>query len=136
MSRWLYQVREENYRGVRERQTHRWPTGKKGIGRDSPEAGDIIVFFYVPAGGEPGICGLGIITKYLPKSSKFDWLALPPTKILKSAPWWDERVEEYIDLIRRESPWGTMYQMPAVVEESLRRGLFAWAAHPTGARSG
>lgn len=135
MSRWLYQMSEhswpyENFRReVRERVQLRWPTRKRMFAHDAPAAGDVLVCFYAPAGcAYPGICGFGILTKYLPKTRRFDWLPLPPTNRLKARPWWDDRAAEITDLVRGQSPRGTMYQLPAVLETDLRRGLFAWAA--------
>lgn len=95
---------------------------------DAPAAGDIIICFYaVSACDSPGICGFGMVTKYLPKSRTFDWMPLPPTNKLKLRPWWNERVNEIADSVRRQSLRGTMYELPAALETDLRRGLFAWA---------
>ena len=134
MSRWLYQMSEsswpsENYRRkVREGTLVRWPTRKRMFAHEAPAPGDVIVCFYAPAACEyPGICGFGIVTNYLPKTRRFDWLPLPPTNSLKRRPWWDDRAKEIAELVRAQSPRGTMYQVPAVLDTDLRRGLFAWA---------
>ena len=134
MSRWFYQMSEtawpaENYRQeVSEGQVVRWPTRKLMFAYEPPAAGDIIVCFYAPTGStRPGVCGIGIITKYLPNSRKFDWLALPPTDLLKERPWWDERAKEIAELIRAQSPRGTMYVLPAALDSDIRRGAFSWA---------
>ena len=133
MSRWLYQMSEEswaseNYRHeVREGQMLRWPTRRRVFAHEAPAAGDILLCFYAPAECEhPGICGFGLITKYLPKTRRFDWLPLPPTNALKKHPWWDERAKEIADLIRAQSPRGTMYAIPAALDTDLRRGMFEW----------
>jgi hypothetical protein len=73
------------------------------------------------------VCGFGIITAYLPKKRRFDWLPISPTNKLKRDPWWDERAIEIVDLIRAQSVRATMYQVPAVLDSDLRRGFFAWA---------
>lgn len=134
MSRWLYQMSERhwpsaNYRSkVREGSVVRWPTRKRMFAHEAPAAGDIVVCVYAPTACErPGVCGIGIITAYLPKKRRFDWLPLPPTNRLKQRPWWDERAMEIVDLIRAQSVRATMYQVPAVLDTDLRRGLFAWA---------
>jgi hypothetical protein len=95
---------------------------------EAPAAGDIVVCFFAPKGCDsPGFCGLGIITKYLPKTRRFDWLPLPPTTALKRRPWWDERAKEIAELVRAQSPRATMYQIPAVLDTDIRRGLFSWS---------
>ena len=95
---------------------------------EAPAAGDVIVCLYTPTQCDrPGICGFGIIMAYLPKKRRFDWLPLPPTNKLKTRPWWDERAIEIVDLIRAQSVRATMYQVPAVLDSDLRRGLFVWA---------
>jgi len=134
VSRWLYQMSErhwpsDNYRReVREGSVVRWPTRRRMFAHEAPAAGDIIVCMYAPTGcGRPGVCGFGIITTYLPKKRRVDWLPLPPTNRLKRRPWWDERAMEIVDLIRAQSVRATMYQVPAVLDSDLRRGLFAWA---------
>ena len=134
MSRWMYQMSEaqypmENYRReVRQGKEVRWPTRRRIFARDAPAPGDIIVLFYAVAGNpRPGVCGLGIVTKYLPKTRRFVWLPLPPTNKLKQRPWWNERVKDIIKLVKAQTPQGTMYQLPAALDEDLRRGLFAWA---------
>lgn len=134
MSRWLYQMSESwwssaNYRReVSEGKTKRWPTRRRMFSHEAPAPGDIIICFYAPADCDrPGVCGFGIITKYLPKTRRFDWLALPPTNTLKLHPWWDERVKEIVDLVRAQSPRGTMYSVPSVLDSDLRRGMFLWA---------
>ena len=118
MSRWLYQMSEtswpsENYRReVSEGKIVRWPTRKRMFAHESPAPGDIIICFYAPAACEqPGVCGFGIVTKYFPKTRRFDWLALPPTNSLKLRPWWDERAREIAQLVRAQSPRGTMQTM-------------------------
>jgi len=133
MSRWFYQMSEtswpsENYRReVSEGKVVRWPTRKRMFAHESPAAGDIIICFYAPAACDrPGVCGFGIVTKYLPKTRRLDWLVLPPTNALKLRPWWDERAREIAELVRAQSPRGTMYALPAVIDSDLRRGLFAW----------
>jgi len=95
MSRWLYQMSErswsiENYRRrVKEGNEVRWPTRKRMFAHEAPAAGDIVIFLFAPTACDtPGICGFGVITKYLPKTRKFDWLPLPPTNVLKKRPWW------------------------------------------------
>ena len=132
MSRWFYQMSEstwpsENYRReVREGRSVRWPTRRQMFKTGPPAAGDLIVCFYAPSGSEKaGICGIGLITKYLPKTRKFDWLPLPPTDALKREPWWDDRVKEISELIRAQSPRGTMYSLPAALDTDIRRGAFA-----------
>lgn len=134
MSRWFYQMSERewpivNYRRkVQEGRSIRWPTRKLMFASEPPAAGDLIICFYAPAEAEaPGVCGVGILTKYLPKSRKFDWLPLPPTDTLKRVPWWDERAKEIADLIRAQSPRGTMYALGAALDTDLRRGAFVWA---------
>ena len=134
MSRWLYQMSErywpsENYRAsVRERRLVRWPTYKRMFADGRPAPGDIIICLYTPTGSKfAGVCGFGVITRYLPKSRRIDWLPLPPTDRLKRRPWWARRVEEILEAVRKKSPMGTMYQLPAALEADLRRGLFAWA---------
>lgn len=134
MSRWLYQMSEtawasENYRReVREGRLVRWPTRKIMFKTEPPAEGDLLVCFYAPSGAKkPGICGLGLITKCLPKSRQFDWLPLPPTNSLKQEPWWDERAKEISELVRAQSPRGTMYALPAALDTDIRRGAFAWA---------
>ena len=131
MSRWLYQLSEaswpaENYRReVKEGNVVRWPTRKQMFTAETPAAGDILFCFYAPAGSEqPGICGLGLIVKYLPKTRRFDWLPLPPTDVAKNQPFWGERAKEIIELIRAQSPRGTMYPIPGALDTDLRRGLF------------
>jgi len=133
MSRWLYQMSEsswpfENYRrAVKEGTAVRWPTNKRMFAHEAPAAGDIIICFLAPAHcASPGICGFGVITKYLPRTRKFDWLPLPPTNALKRHPWWDDRAQEIADLARAQSPRGTMYHLPGALDTDLRRGLFAW----------
>ena len=135
MSRWLYQMSEDawpvdNYRRqVKERKVLRWPARKVVFAHGrTPSPGDLIVCFYAPSHcRHPGVCGFGLITKYLPKTRRFDWLALPPTDTLKHDPWWDERAEEIADLVRAQSPRGTMYLLPAALDTDLRRGMFVWA---------
>src|SRR5689334_10742057 len=96
----------ENFRQqVREGVIQRWGTRRRLFAHEAPHPGDIIVCFYSPKRcTKPGICGLGIVTKYLPKTRKIDWLPLPPTNKLKSRPWWDERAKEIVDLIRAQAP--------------------------------
>lgn len=117
-----------NYRKeVREGRSLRWPTRKLMFRQTLPAAGDLVVLSYASSGSpSPGFCGLGLITRYLPKSRSFDWLPLPPTNLLKRRPWMDDRAEEIMELIRAQSPRGTMYQLPAVLDTDLRRGLFIW----------
>jgi hypothetical protein len=106
----------------------RWPTRKRMFAHEAPTPGDIVVCFYAPAGCDrPGFCGLGLVTKYLPKTRRFDWIPLPPTNVLKQRPWWDERAKEIAELVRAQSPRATMYSVPAVLDTDLRRGLFTWA---------
>src|SRR5689334_8663416 len=95
----------ENYRReVREGHPIRWPTRRQMFAIDAPAAGDLIICFYGPSKTDyPGVCGFGVITRYLSKTRKFDWLPLPPTDILKERPWWDERVKEITDLVRGQS---------------------------------
>lgn len=52
----------------------------------------------------------------------------PPTDFLKENPWWDERVAEIVEMVRKSSPRLTMYPIPAVLDTDLRRGVFKWAA--------
>ena len=131
MSRWMYQMSEaswpsENYRRE-EGKVVRWPVRKRMFAHEAPGPGDIIICFYAPAACDhPGICGFGVITKYFPKKRRFDWLPLPPTNTLKQRPWWDERAKEIAELVRAQSVRGTMYQLPAVLDTDLRRGLFMW----------
>jgi len=134
MSRWLYQMSESSWsiesyrREVKEGNEVRWPTRKRMFAHEAPAAGDIVICLFAPTACDtPGICGFGVITKYLPKTRKFDWLPLPPTNVLKRHPWWDDRAQEIADLVRAQSLRGTMYQLPAVLDSDLRRGLFAWA---------
>jgi len=134
MSRWLYQMSEatwplENYkRQVKEGRPVRWPTRRRMFAHEAPAAGDIVICFYAPAGcRSPGVCGFGVITKYLPKTRRFNWLPLPPTNRLKRDPWWDDRAKEIGDLARGNAPQGTMYQIPGALDTDFRRGLFAWA---------
>lgn len=134
MSRWMYQMSERSWRfrayrkKVAEMRSLRWGTGRVMFSHEPPAAGDLIFLFYAEAHcSSPGVCGFGVITKYHPKKRRFDWTALPPTKVLASHPWWDERVKEIAELIRAQSPRGTMYPIPAVVDTDLRRGLFSWA---------
>jgi hypothetical protein len=140
VSRWLYQMSEASWpseefrREIWEGAKIRWPTRHVMFaGGDLPSAGDLIICFYAPSDSLfPGICGFGIITRYLVKSRRFDWLPLPPTESLKYSPWWDDRVIEIIDSVRRQSPRGTMYKLPAALDSDLRRGSFAWARrHPS-----
>jgi len=134
VSRWLYQMSEsrwptKEYRDlVRERRELTWGTRRRFFASEAPAPGDLIFLYYAPSGCDtPGICGLGVVLKYLPKTRRIVWVALPPTDKLKRRPWWDERVEEIIDLIRKSSQRGTMYSVPAVLDTDLRRGLFTWA---------
>jgi hypothetical protein len=134
VSRWLYQMSERgwasaNYRAaVREGKTLRWPTYKVMFSSDDPAAGDLMILTYAETkASAPGICGLGLILKYLPRSRRFDWLVLPPTNSLKANPWWDNRAIEIVDAVRKEQPQATMYFLSAALETDLRRGLFAWA---------
>lgn len=134
MSRWLYQMSEHwwpsaNYRRtVSEGKTIRWRTYKQMFAQGAPAAGDIIIYCYVPRQcPTPGFCGFGIVTKYLPRTRRIDWLVLPPTNLLKHRPWWDERAKEILELVRAQSVRGTMYSLPAVLDTDIRRGLFAWA---------
>ena len=134
MSRWLYQMSEATWSSVKYRRSVgegsivRWHTGKLMFAYDGPAPGDIIVCFYALSGSStPGICGLGLITKFLAKTRRFDWLPLPPTNFLKQNPWWDERAKEIAEVVRAQSPRATMYPVPAVLDTDLRRGIFMWA---------
>jgi hypothetical protein len=137
MSRWLYQMSEsswssDNYRrDVKEGRCVRWPTRKMMFAGAAPAPGDLLICFYAPTACKaPGFCGLGLITKYLPLSKRFDWVPVPPTNVLRHAPWWDERARDIADLIRAQSPRATMYPLPAAIDTDLRRGLFQWARSP------
>jgi hypothetical protein len=131
MSRWLYQMSETDWsinsfrKEVKEGRAINWETRKIMFSNDKPAAGDIIIFFYVKSKTEtPGICGIGIITKYLPKRRRIHFVPIPPTNILKKQPWFDKQVEEYLDLIRHNAVRGTMYRLPATIESEIRRGMF------------
>ena len=131
MSRWLYQMRERDWsissfrQQVKEGHAIRWETRKIMYSNEKPAAGDIVIFFYVKSQtNTPGICGIGIITKYFPNSRKILFVPIPPTNKLKAKPWFDEQVEEYLDLIRHKAVRGTMYRLPATIESEIRRGMF------------
>lgn len=135
MSGWLYQMSErvwasKNYQdGVKEGRRPVEPrrTYRK-YAKDAPAPGDLVIFFYAPAGGQYlGICGIGYITGYVPKTRRFHWLPLPPTNILKRRPWWDERVKRIVDRVRGRVNQGTMFPLSPAVERKQIRGLFAWA---------
>jgi hypothetical protein len=110
---------------VKEGRAVDWETRKIMFSNNKPAAGDIIIFFYVKSKTfTPGICGIGIITKYLPRRRRIYFVPIPPTNQLKKQPWFDEQVEDYLDLIRHNAVRGTMYRLPAIIESEIRRGMF------------
>jgi len=137
MAKWLYQMSQtswtpNNYRSdVWENERWRWPIGQKR-GSDFPNAGDVVVFFYAPTGGEEGgFAGWAVVLDSKTESREVYFRAVPPTDQLKLDPWWDDQSRALADQIRGRVKQGTLWPIPEDVFKLVAKGMRSWAAGGT-----
>ena len=124
MANWLYQMSSNywssgSYRlEVWEGQYTNWQIHRKVPKTRSPEAGDIMVLFYAPAGeSNPGIYGWAVVIRFDGEEVRF--MPSTPSDYMKMNPVWDDDVKDIIDQIRGPVAQGTLWE----IEESLFKQL-------------
>lgn len=99
-----------------------------------PQAGDIVVFFYAPAGGaDAGFYGWAVILEWL-ESKEIHFRPVCPSDLLKMCPWWDEHASDLVDKIRGKVKQGTMWRVPEELVAELRRGILTWCGSAQASR--
>ena len=140
MSAWLYQMsvdywRHERYRAdVWQGADTTWDVGKIVPAEATPQAGDIIVLYYVeaekgvkPAERDPGIYGWGIVLWYEDKEIRYR--PTSPSDYLKVNPLWNDEVNKLVDDIRGRMKQGTMWK---ISDKHLRDIRALVAKHASG----
>lgn len=141
MATWLYQLNEKAWSPNRYRleiwdgERWSWPVGKIS---DSghPEAGDTVVFFYVPTGcSDPGFYGWAVVLDFLPGreagtggSDTLYFVPVAPSNHLKMSPWWDDDATKLADDIRGAVKQGTLWRVRNDLIAPLRHGITGWTS--------
>jgi hypothetical protein len=111
---------------VLENQRWHWHYGNVR-GKERPEAGDVVVFFYAPSrGNDPGVYGWAVIERCHSEYKILYFIPSPPTNHLKMDPWWDEDVKKVAAKIRGGSPQGTLFPVDKSHIPTIRNGIRKW----------
>jgi hypothetical protein len=96
MSTWLYQIRQTNWptgnfrQEIWEGERWQWSYGSKRS-KESPELGDILIFFYAPSGGgDHGFFGWAVVDRHDSNEKTVYFTPTAPTNHLKMDPWSDK----------------------------------------------
>jgi hypothetical protein len=129
---WLYQMNQaqwppNSYRiDIWENERWSWPIGKRASTR-KPEAGDRIVFFYAPAGGnEPGFYGWGVILNIYDDARGMYFRPVYPSDHLKMHPWWNSTARTIANQIRGTVKQGTLWAVPDDLAVTIATNITAW----------
>jgi hypothetical protein len=108
-----------------------WPVGRKSSAGKSPQAGDIVVFFYPPTGGgDPGFYGWAVVQEWnVESSAPLYFRPVSPSDHLKMHPWWDQSARKLAERIRGKFKQGTLWLVPEELVPELRRGITAWVGN-------
>lgn len=121
MRAWLYQMTIKegwgpaNYRAeVWEGRLITWPA-KTLVHAENrpPEPGDLILLFFAPSSKEPGVYGLGVITRHWPRRRTVQFRLCPPSDQLKTDPIWSPSLKRWANRVRGAVPRGTMWVVSA-----------------------
>jgi hypothetical protein len=133
MSLWLYQINQTAWSPNRYRleiwEGERWasPVGQAAWGGTTPQPGDIVVFFYAPAGGtDPGFYGWAVILEWLADSKELYFRPVAPSDQLKMRPWWSDAARTLADNIRGKMQQRTLWHVSEDLATELRGGLQSW----------
>jgi hypothetical protein len=128
---WLYQMSQRdwspnNYRlDVWEGERWEWPVGRM-VGADDPP-GDVVVFFYAPAGGaEPGFYGWAVVQQWIEEPRRFYFRPVAPSDQLKMHPWWDADAKRIADQVRGGVKQGTLWPVPDNLAPAIAGGITKW----------
>ena len=129
---WLYQLNQKSWSPnifryeIWENQRWHWPYGQKK-GNETPEVGDVVVFFYAPSAGiDPGIYAWAIIDRCDVDSKTFYFTPAARTNHLKMDPWWGEGVKKVTDEIRGPMKQGTLFPVAPELVRKIRVGIKKW----------
>jgi hypothetical protein len=132
MSTWLYQMNQQSWPPQKFRcviwEKHAWNWGygtKRGGGEIT--AGDTLVFFYSPSGGnDPGIYGWAVITQWDLNAQEIYFTPATPTDYLKMDPWWDASAKKIVNDIRGKMTQATLFHVPENDVRQVRDGIKRW----------
>jgi len=132
MSMWLYQLNATQWAPgifryeVNETQRWSWTYGQKR-GESTPTAGDTVVFFYSPSGGDdPGIYGWAIVERCDVATNTLYFIPTAPTDWLKMDPWWDDDAKKLCDEIRGAMKQATLFHVSDGLVSRVRTGIRKW----------
>ncbi len=135
MSTWFYQINPKiwdpnRYRlEIWEGERWAWSVGRKVTGGQVPQAGDVVVFFQAPTGGEdPGFYGWAVILEWFENGDEMYFRPVAPSDHLKMHPWWDQEARTLADEIRGRMKQGTFWLVPEPLAIRLREGIARWLA--------
>ena len=136
MSAWLYQINQKSWTPNRyrieiwENERWSWPLGTVQHGGTEIKAGDIVIFFYAPYGGDdPGFYGWAVITEYLEGDNpEILFKPVSPSNYLKMTPWWDEDAKSLVDKIRGGFKQKTLWIIDRPDLGKIRTGIRNWLA--------
>ena len=133
MATWMYQLNQSNWPPSRYRleiwegERWAWPVGKGLPKGTSLKAGDTIVFFYAPSGGnDPGFYGWAVILEWYEENHDLYFRAVAPGDHLKMHPWWDKNASLLADKIRSKMKQRTLWLVPDDLVNELREGITSW----------
>ena len=129
MNLWLYQMNAikwpiERYRAEvwEGSDIQNWGVGEIRSSVGLPQAGDMVIFFYVKSGQiDPGIYGWGIVLRCDEWEMNFRLAA--PSDYLKMNPLWDEDIDKTITNIRGRMPQATLFEDRSKSLEHIRRKI-------------
>jgi hypothetical protein len=129
---WLYQLNQESWPPntfryeIWENQRWHWSFGQKK-GNETPEIGDMIVFFYAPAkGSDPGVYAWAVVERYDAESKTLYFIPTAPTNHLKMDPWWGDDVKELTDEIRGPMKQAALFPVALELVPRIRQGIKKW----------
>jgi len=129
---WLYQMDQKqwspnSYRlDIWENERWSWPVGRIAAS-ERPTAGDRIVFFYAPSGGDdPGIYGWAVLERADIENRVLYFIPAAPTDRLKMDPWRNEEMKSLVDGIRGGMKQATLFEISEEHTRALRAGIRKW----------
>lgn len=137
MATWFYQINQEwwsleRYRlEIWENHTWAWPV-RKITGRERPEAGDTVCFYYSKSGGgDPGFYAWAVVTEFYEEANEMYFRPVAPSDHLKMNPWWSSDAERLANDIRGAVKQGTMWSVTDEARMRLRTGIQRWLSSDT-----
>ncbi len=136
MTTWLYQMSPkywspERYRyEIWEGEKWAWSVGSKAMGENVPQAGDTVIFFFAPSGGnDPGFYGWAVVIDwYSDSNTPLMFRPATPSDHLKMHPWWDESAQQLADKIRGKFKQQTLWVVHDDLVDDLRKGITSWVS--------